>query len=200
MISDAFLPHSQLLAGLTSCANLSCWVTFSLAHPNCPSILRPRRKSCPQSLNMYQELRQLGPPWKHYRWYYSTAKPNREIAPKEGVFEFWKGYFHLKSADTYNHPHPIQDLTTEELAILRPYYMIPLELGIHDTVAQDMTEEGIKKMHEKSSRRFSNAELDIYVNEFGRMSTGFQGGLSWCRVTMNLDLQREVDIFAGLED
>ena len=35
------------------------------------------------------------------------------------------------------------------------------------------------------------------MNEFGRMSIGFQGGLSWYRVTTNLDPQREVDIFAG---
>ena len=118
------------------------------------------------------------------------------MAPKEGLFEFWKGYFHLKSADIYNDPLPIQDLTAEELAILPHYYVMPLELGVHDTVAQDMT-EGIEKMHGKSSQWFSDAELDIYVNEFRR--TGFQGGLSWCRVTMNPDLQREVDIFAGKE-
>ena len=110
-------------------------------------------------------------------------------------FEFWEGCFPLKSVDTSNNPRPVQDLTAEELAILPHCYVMPLELGIHDTVAQDMTEKDIEKMHEKSSPWFSDAELDIFVDEFGR--TGFQGGLSWFRVTMSPDLQREVDIFAG---
>ena len=117
------------------------------------------------------------------------------MAPKEGLFGFWKWCFYLKSADTYNGPRPVQNLTAEELAILPHYYVMSLELGIHDTLAQDMTEEEIEKMHEKSSRWFSDAETDISENEFGR--TGFQGGLSWCHVTMNPDLQRKVDIFAG---
>ena len=101
----------------------------------------------------------------------------------------------MKSADTSNDPRAVQDLTAEELAILPHYYVMPLELGINDTVAQHMTEKEIEKMHEKSSRWLSGAEPDNYVNEPGR--TGFQGGLSWFRVTMNRALQREVDILAG---
>ena len=50
-------------------------------------------------------------------------------------------------------------------------------------------------MHKKPCGLFSDAELGIYVNECWR--TGFQGGLSWCRVTMNPELQRAVDISAG---
>ena len=97
------------------------------------------------------------------------------MAPKQGLFEFWKGYLDLKSADTSNDPRAVRDLTAEELAILPHYYVMPLELGIYETVAQDMTEEEIEKMHEKSSRWLSEAELDICVNDV-QASKGARAG------------------------
>lgn len=66
---------------------------------------------------------------------------------------------------------------------------------MRDTVAQDMAGEETRKMHEKSPRCFPDAELDIYVNEFGR--TGFQGGLNWYGVMTNPELQRDVGVFAS---
>lgn len=163
--------------------------------PTLPFDIAPEEEEVPAKHDLHEELRQLDPPRKHYRWYYSTAEANKEMAPKEGLFEFLRGYFHLKSADAHNDPSPIKDLTAKELAILPHYYVMPLELGMRDTVAQNMTQEEIEKMRENSPRWFPDAELDIYVNEFGR--TGFQGGLNWYRVMTDPDLQRDVDIFVG---
>lgn len=117
------------------------------------------------------------------------------MAPQEGLSDFLRGYFHLKSADAHNDPRPIKEMTAKELEILPHYYVMPLELGMRNTVAQDMTGEEFKKMREKSPQWFPDAELDVYVNEFGR--TGFQGGLNWYRVMTNPELQRDVDVFTG---
>ena len=163
--------------------------------PTLPFDVAPEEEEVPAKLDFHEELRQLDPPRKHYRWYYSTAEANKEMAPKEGLFEFLRGYFHLKSADAHNNPRPIKDLTAKELAILPHYYVMPLELGMRDTVAQNMTQEETEKMRENSPRWFPDTELDIYVNEFGR--TGFQGGLNWYRVMTDPDLQKDVDIFVG---
>ena len=167
-----------------------------LGSPELPFDKAPEQEELPEKLDLHQELGRLDPPRKHYRWYYSTAEANKEMAPQGGLFDFLRGYFHLKSADAHNDPRPIKEMTARELAVLPHYYVMPLELGMRDTVAQDMTEEETKNMCEKSPRWFPDAEFDIYVNEFGR--TGFQGGLNWYRVMMNPDLQRDVDIFAPL--
>ena len=165
-----------------------------LGSPKLPFDVAPEEDKLPAKLDLHEELRQLDPPRKHYRWYYSTAEADKEMASKEGLFEFLRGYFHLKSADAHNDPRPVKELTATELAILPHYYVMPLELGMRDTVAQDMTPEEIKRMRKRSPRWFPDAELNIYVNEYGR--TGFQGGLNWYRVMVNPDLQKDVDIFA----
>lgn len=166
-----------------------------LGSPKLPFDIAPEKEGLLAKVDLHEELRQLDPPRKHYRWYYSTAEANKEMAPQKGLFEFLRGYFHLKSADAHNDPRPIKEMTAKELAILPHYYVMPLELGMRDTVAQDMTEEETKKMRERSPIWLPNPDLNVYVNEFGR--TGFQGGLNWYRVMTNPELQRDVDIFAG---
>ena len=166
-----------------------------LGSPQLPFDTPPGQEELPGKLDLHKELGRLDPPRKHYRWYYSTAEANKEMAPREGLFDFLRGYFHLKSADAHNDPRPIKEMTARELAVLPHYYVMPLELGMRDTVAQDMTEEETENMSKKSPGWFPDAELDVYVNEFGR--TGFQGGLNWYRVMTNPDLQKDVDIFAG---
>ena len=166
-----------------------------LGSPKLPFDIAPEKEKLPAGLDLHEELRRLDPPRKHYRWYYSTAEANEEMAPREGLSEFLRGYFHLKSADSHNDPRPIKEMTAKELESLPHYYVMPLKLGMRDTIAQDMTREETEKMREKSPRWFPDAELDIYANEFGR--TGFQGGLNWYRVMTNPELQRDIDIFAG---
>lgn len=166
-----------------------------LGSPKLPFDVAPEEEGLLAKGDLHEELRQLNPPRKHYRWYYSTAEANREMSPEKGLSEFMRGYFHLKSADAHNNPRPIKEMNAKELAILPHYYVMPLELGMRDTIAQDMTEEENKKMRERSQLWLSDTDLNVYVNEFGR--TGFQGGLNWYRVMTNPELQKDVDIFAG---
>ena len=166
-----------------------------LGSPKLPFNIAPENEELTSKFDLHEEFRQLKPPRKHYRWYYSTAEADKEMAPRKGLSEFLRGYFHLKSGDAHNDPRPIKKMTAKELEILPHYYLMPLELGMRDTVAQDMTGVENEKMRINSSRWFPDAEFDIYVNEFGR--TGFQGGLNWYRIMTNPELQRDVDIFSG---
>jgi len=144
---------------------------------------------------MQEVSAQLSPPRKHYRWYYSTVEANNEMAPREGLHDFLREYFHLKIADANNNPHPLDSMAATELAKLPHYYVMPKELGIRESIAQDMTEEEVANKREKSPRWFPDSDLEIYVNEFAR--TGFQGGLNWYRVMTDPNLQTDVDVFAG---
>jgi len=163
--------------------------------PRLPFDISPEDEGQPPKLDMQAQLAQLSPPRKHYRWYYSTAEANKEMAPREGLHEFLRGYFYLKSADANNEPHPLDDTTATELAKLPHYYMMPKKLGMRETVAGDMTEEETANMRKMSPRWFPDSDLEIYVNEFAR--TGFQGGLNWYRIMTDPELQKDVDIFAG---
>lgn len=142
-----------------------------------------------------KQLSGLPKPRKHYRWYYSSATADLEMSPKEGLHSFLRGYFHLKSADAPTDPKPIANWTAEELAKLPAYYVMPLDLGMRETVSQNMTEEERSRMREKSARWLPDSDLDVYVNEYGR--TGFQGGLNYYRVSTHPYLTRDLDIFAA---
>lgn len=145
------------------------------------------------SQDIQQQLADLPEPRKHYKWYYSTAAANAEMSSPKGLKEFLRGYFHLKSADAPNDPHSLEDSTAEELSKLPDYYMMPLDMGMRETVSRDMSPAEIQRANQ--SEWLTDTELEVYTNEFGR--TGFQGGLNWYRVATNPVLMRDVDIFAG---
>ena len=163
--------------------------------PKLPFGIGPDEEVRPTKPDTNVELRELDPPRKHYRRYYSTSEANKEMAPPEGLHEFLRGYFHLKSGDANNNPHPLKGMTARELAKLPHYYVMSYELGMRDTVSQDMTNNEIANMKEKSLRWLPDSDLEIYVNEFGR--TGFQGGLNWYRVMTDPEWQKDLDVFAG---
>lgn len=163
--------------------------------PSLPFGIGPDEELKPTKPDVHEGLRELDPPRKHYRWYYSTSEANKEMSPREGLYDFLRGYFHLKSGDANNNPYPLKGMTAAELAKLPHYYVMPFELGMRDTVSQDMTDREIDNMQEKSPRWLPDSDLGIYVNEFGR--TGFQGGLNWYRAMTDPEWQRDLDIFAG---
>ena len=118
---------------------------------------------------------------KHYKWYYSTDVANNGMMnPPQGLREFLRGYFHLKSASwSGNDPHPLENLSATEMAKLPHYYVMPLSSSMPEAVALDMeqqSDEELKRCHEW----LSDSDLDVYVSEYER--TGFQGGLNWYRV------------------
>ncbi|KAL8696243.1 MAG: hypothetical protein Q9224_002897 [Gallowayella concinna] len=145
--------------------------------------------------DIHEELAKLPQPKKHYRWYYSTAPASDDMSSPTGLKDFLRGYFHLKSADARNNPQPITATTAQELDKLPHYYIMPLHLGMRDTIAQSMTSEEQTNMLQRSQRWLPDSDLQVYVDEFAR--TAFQGGLNWYRVSTDPALQRDLDIFAG---
>ncbi|ODM15409.1 hypothetical protein SI65_09012 [Aspergillus cristatus] len=107
---------------------------------------------------------------KHYKWYYSTAPPNREMSqPPQGLHEFLRGYFHLKSGSWKgNKPFQLREWSPTELAQLPGYYIMALDKTMPETVA-----------------------------EYER--TGFQGGLNWYRVrtAKGGKYTADYEVFAG---
>ena len=143
------------------------------------------------------ELAKLERPRKHYKWYYCTAEADMEMTePREGLHEFLRGYFHLKSADWEgNDPHPLEAWTATELAQMPRYYVMDKGDSMRQAVAKDMANEDPEAVKEKSKRWLSDAKLAVYVREYSR--TGFQGGLNWYRVQTQSRVAGELEVFAG---
>jgi pimeloyl-ACP methyl ester carboxylesterase len=163
--------------------------------PKLPFGISPEEEQPSMKPGVIQQLGQLTPPRKHYRWYYSTPEANEEMAPLGGLHEFLRGYFHLKSGDAESNPHPLQSMTATELAKLPHYYVMPLELGMRETIAQDMTAEEQINARNKFQHWLPESELEVYVTEFGR--TGFQGGVNWYRIMTDPKQRKDLDLFAG---
>lgn len=147
--------------------------------------------------DVHQDLAQLSPPRKHYKWYYSTQPANAEMTyPTDGLHTFLRGYFHLKSADwSGNHPHPLKEWSAESLSEMPYYYIMPHSAGMRESVSLHMKTEDPKIVSKKSPRWLSDEELAVYVQEYAR--TGFQGGLNWYRVQTNPHNLKDLDVFAG---
>jgi len=150
-----------------------------------------------QAINMEAELAKLERPRKHYKWYYCTPNADREMMePKEGLPEFLRGYFHLKSADwDGNDAHHLDGWKATELAKMPRYYIMDKEDTMREAIARDMANEDPRVVRQKSRRWLSDQELAVYVDEYSRNS--FQGGLNWYRVQTQPDIARELEIFAG---
>ena len=143
--------------------------------------------------DLHQALANLDRPRKHYQWYYSTHEANEDMwhCP-QGIHDFLRAYFHHKSADwKHNEPFPLASMSAEEFAKLPTYYVMDLDKGMAQTVAEAMpTAEEIT-----ACTWLPEAELSVYSEEYSR--TGFQGGLQWyrCRTT-GIDVP-ELQIFSG---
>jgi pimeloyl-ACP methyl ester carboxylesterase len=111
---------------------------------------------------------------------------------KQGVSDFLRAYFFLKSADyPDNHPHPLTSASATELAKLPTYYIMDLNETMATTVAPLMpTKEQVAK-----ERWLPASELEVYASEYER--TGFQGGLNWYRCTTDGTNRAELELFAG---
>ncbi|KAK0105413.1 hypothetical protein ONS95_004215 [Cadophora gregata] len=147
--------------------------------------------------DVHKALAELPQPRKHYKWYYSTKPAAEEMDnPKEGLHEFLRGYFHLKSADWKgNDPKPLKAWEANELAKLPYYYVMPLDAGMRKSIQIPMADEDPSSVSKASSRWLPDDELAIYVQEWGR--NGFQGGLNWYRIATDTENMKDVELFAG---
>jgi pimeloyl-ACP methyl ester carboxylesterase len=139
------------------------------------------------------DLAALNPPRKHYQWYYSTreANDNMQHAP-QGVHEFLRAYYHVKSADwPQNRPFRLQSWTAAELAKLPRYYIMDLDKGMAETVAADAPTAA----KVAACKWLPEDELRVYSEEFAR--NGFLGGLQWYRCGTNPKFQPELETYSG---
>jgi pimeloyl-ACP methyl ester carboxylesterase len=83
-------------------------------------------------------LAALSTPRKHYQSYYSTREANADMhGCAQGVHAFLRAYYHCKSADwKQNTPFPLTSWAAAELAKMPKYYIMDLDQGMADTVAE----------------------------------------------------------------
>ena len=156
--------------------------TVNAASPSAP----------PPPDTIYDELAKLNPPRKHYQRYYATREANNNMwkAP-QGVHNFLRAYYHMKSADwKQNKPFPLKARTAEEWAKLPRYYVMDLNKGMAEQVAAEMPSAA----EIAANKWLPDEELRVYSTEYGR--TGFQGGLQGYRGGSN-PFNGETQMFAG---
>ncbi len=147
----------------------------------------------PPAPDVHAALAALARPRKHYQWYYSTRDANAHMHhPPQGVHDFLRAYFHVKSADwPDNRPYPLAGWTAGELAKLPTYYVMDLDQDMAETVAPHMPSADAIA----GCRWLPDDDLRVYSEEYAR--TGFQGGLQWYRCgTSGADAQ-DLRLFAG---
>jgi pimeloyl-ACP methyl ester carboxylesterase len=147
----------------------------------------------PPTPNIHEQLAALPRPRMHYQRFYSTrgADADMRLCP-QGLHDFLRAYFHVKSADwPRNTPHPLAAMSGEELAKLPTYYVMEMGKGMAETVAPEIP----SAQQIADCAWLPEAELAVYAAEFGR--TGFQGGLQWYRSVGNPGHLAQFPLFAG---
>ena len=145
------------------------------------------------SASIQDDLAALPVPRKHYQGYYCTRPANADMlnAP-QGLRDFLRGYYHMKSADwKQNQPHPLEAWTAAELAQLPNYYVMQLGDDMPATVARDMP--GAAEI--AACEWLPDNELAVYAEEYAR--NGFQGGLQWYRGTRHGPAIAQLQLFSG---
>jgi len=145
------------------------------------------------SSGIHEGMAALTPPRKHYQWYYSTREANGDMVDcKQGIHDFIRAYYHHKSADwKQNNPVPLASWSAEELARLPTYYIMDLDKGMAETVA----EECPSGAEVAACTWLPDDALRVYSTEYAR--TGFQGGLQWYRCRTNPEHFAGLRVFAG---
>jgi len=143
--------------------------------------------------NMRAQLAALHPPRKFYQHYYASREANDNLHhPPQGLHDFLWGYFYLKSADWKgNKPIPLKNASAAELAQIPGYYIMDKSKGMAETVAALAP----SPVDIGATPWLTEAELDVYVSEWGR--TGFQGALNFYRVFVDPSLIAQFRLFAG---
>ena len=143
-----------------------------------------------QPNRIHEDLARLTPPRKYYMKYYTTEPANENMwHAKQGLHNFLRAYYHMKSADwAPNRPFPLKALTASEWEKLPRYYVMDLDLGMAESVAPEMP----SAQQIADCKWLPDSELRVYSEEYGR--NGFQGGLQGYR--SNPD-ERDLAIFAG---
>ena len=142
---------------------------------------------------VHAALARLDPPRKHYQWEYSTRAADADMLhPPQGLHDFLRAYYHMKSADwPANRPFQLAAWTAGELAKLPTYYVMRQDRTMPETVAEEMPPPDAVA----ACRWLPDAELAVYSREYAR--TGFQGALNWYRCRTSGRDEAELGVFAG---
>lgn len=143
--------------------------------------------------DIHAALAALERPRKHYQWYYATRPANRDMWHcQQGVHDFLRAYFHVKSADwPGNQPSPLQSWSAGELAKMPTYYVMDRDRTMAETVAPEMPSRAAVQ----ACRWLTEEELAVYSEEYRR--TGFQGGLNWYRCRTGGGFDAPLRLFSG---
>jgi len=147
----------------------------------------------PRADSIYDDLAKLSPPRKHYQRYYATREANDDMwhAP-QGLHDFIRAYYHMKSADWKpNRPYRLAARTAEEWAKMPRYYIMDLDQNMAQTVAKEMPSAA----EIAANKWLTEAELRVYTGEYGR--TGFQGWLQGYRTGQSGRFNADLQAFAG---
>jgi len=138
-------------------------------------------------------LAALHPPRKHYQAYYSTRAANADMQDcPTGIHAFLRAYYHCKSADwKQNTPFPLKSWAADELAKMPKYYIMELDKGMADTVA----EMAPTAAEISACSWLPDDELRVYSEEFSR--TSFQCGLQWYRSAVDPLAVARLQEFSG---
>jgi pimeloyl-ACP methyl ester carboxylesterase len=172
-------------------------VLMSAPFPGPPSLPFNTVHDSPHShsaaANIHEDLAALDRPRKHYQWYYSTREADDNMRNcAQGVHAFLRDYYHHKSADwKQNKPVPLASWTAGELAKLPTYYVMDLDKGMAETVAQ----ESPSADDLAACKWLPDNELRVYSTEFAR--TGFQGGLQWYRCRTDAKYSADLQTYSG---
>ncbi len=142
---------------------------------------------------IHDDLKSLDPPRKHYQWHYSTPEAEAGMTKcAQGLHDFLRAYFHMKSADwKQNQPFLLAGWTATELAKLPTYYVMEHNKDMAETVASEMpsADEIV------SAAWLPEEVLCVYSETFTR--TGLQGGLQWYRCMTNGTNAADLGLFTG---
>ncbi|KAF8155596.1 alpha/beta-hydrolase [Crassisporium funariophilum] len=160
--------------------------------PSLDSFTNPNTKPVIQQLD--EALSALDPPRKHYTMYYSTPQADIDMSrPPQGLHNFLRTYFHVKSADwkPNNAAKPLSP-TPLAMSVMPHYYIMPFSQTMPQCIAPDApSPEEVAQ-----STWLPEDELEVYVSRY--RETGFQGGLNWYRCQTDPGRWgRDMRIFAG---
>ncbi|KAK5089908.1 hypothetical protein LTR05_000075 [Lithohypha guttulata] len=137
-------------------------------------------------------------PRKHYKWYYCTRPSASEMTYPAGgpLHTFYRGYFHLKSADwSGNHnpaPHPLASWTASELAKMPHYYIMPRDATMRQAVERDMADQPPSTF---GTNWLPDEDLAVYVSEYTR--TTFGPPMNWYRIQTSPEAASDSQLFVN---
>jgi pimeloyl-ACP methyl ester carboxylesterase len=147
-------------------------VMMSAPHPGVAPIGSPTLPVMLESLS--DELAALPNPRKYYLLYNIEREAAADYDdPPQGLHDFFRAYFHYKSADwAGNRPFRLAGRTAEEMAKMPTYYVMELGKGMARTVADFMPSPA----EIAACRWLNDDEVALFAREYGR--TGMQGPLN----------------------